>query len=322
MPLPMEERKRLQELNMPESMMVRRDLVEYLRRTGLTSRDFAHRIRYSHASINNFIGGRYYEKNKANDLAIRAAIIDFIASNPIAPAYEAEGKLYETANVRALHRIFYECLDKQRAGVIYGGPGSQKTFALEHLIAELNQAELKNSESGRRAYYIYCRQAIRPAQLLKRVAEACGSVQYGDADRLIRNLRFDFGKRRILLVFDEAQHLSIDCLETVRELLDRLGCGLLFAGSHDLIRTFQKSMELEQWNSRIRVAQELPGITDGEAQQIVRAELGNVSESKLLKIVGDSRVPDIRRKNEYISARRLFFGIAAIKEKLEKVHVQ
>jgi hypothetical protein len=42
-------------------------------------------------------------------------------------------------------------------------------------------------------------------------------------------------QRKVLLVFDEAQHLSIACLETIRELLDQPPhCGLLFAGTHEL----------------------------------------------------------------------------------------
>jgi len=48
-------------------------------------------------------------------------------------------------------------------------------------------------------------------------------------------VRFDFNDRKVLLVFDEAQHLSIDCLETIRELLDQPPhCGLLFAGARPM----------------------------------------------------------------------------------------
>jgi hypothetical protein len=43
----------------------------------------------------------------------------------------------------------------------------------------------------------------------------------GAVDRILRNLRFDLSQRKVLLVFDEAQHLSIECLETLRELLDQ-----------------------------------------------------------------------------------------------------
>ena len=43
------------------------------------------------------------------------------------------------------------------------------------------------------------------------------------------------------MVFDEAQHLSIECLETIRELLDQPPhCGLLFAGTHELEEIFAR----------------------------------------------------------------------------------
>jgi hypothetical protein len=45
----------------------------------------------------------------------------------------------------------------------------------------------------------------------------CGALGLGTVDRILRNLRFDLSQRKVLLVFDEAQHLSIECLETIRE---------------------------------------------------------------------------------------------------------
>ena len=50
--------------------------------------------------------------------------------------------------------------------------------------------------------------------------ELWGPLGMGTVDRILRNLRFDLGQRKVLLVFDEAQHLSLACLETIRELLD------------------------------------------------------------------------------------------------------
>lgn len=291
-----------------ESEEVRAELQRYLALTGLTIPDFARRINYGTSSLHIFHQGRYPGDGKLMCRAIR----DFIATHPVTAQTEIEGTLYETANVSKLRRVFYECLDKQRAGVVYGPPGSQKSFALRHLVAELNRNEVAGHQ--RSAYLIYCREGLRPRQLLKRIAKACGVSPIGDADHILDNLRFEFGKRRILIAMDEAQHLDVKCLETVRELLDELGCGLLFAGSHDLIRTFKKSVELEQWNSRLRTVHELPGITDEEAAHIVKAELGDVSEKKMAGFLQDARVPDIRKKEDYISARRLFYGVTAIKE--------
>jgi DNA transposition AAA+ family ATPase len=84
---------------------------------------------------------------------------------------------------------------------------------------------------------------------MKRVAQSCGAIGMGTVDRILRNLRFDLSQRKVLLVFDEAQHLSIACLETLRELLDQPPhCGLLFAGTHELEQIFtRQALELEQW---------------------------------------------------------------------------
>ena len=81
---------------------------------------------------------------------------------------------------------------------------------------------------------------------MKRVAQSCGAIGVGTVDRILRNLRFDLSQRQVLLVFDEAQHLSIECLETLRELLDQPPhCGLLFAGTHELEAIFtRQALEL------------------------------------------------------------------------------
>ena len=177
---------------------------------------------------------------------IRTAIRDFIAAHPIAAPAISSGKLYETENARLLRRYFYEALDHGRAYYLYGAPGTQKTYVLQHLIAELNRSEIAKNGEGRRAYYVYVRQGIHSLDLMKRVAESCGAVGMGTVDRILRNLRFDLSQRKVLLVFDEAQHLSIECLETIRELLDQPPhCGLLFAGTHELEAIFtRQTLEL------------------------------------------------------------------------------
>ena len=111
---------------------------------------------------------------------------------------------------------------------------------LQHLVADLNRNELAKNGTSRRAYYVYCPSKVTRLSLLKLVAQAAGTPSTGDCQRVIRNLRFDLAHRRVLLVFDEAQHLDVECLETVRELYDLPPhFGLLFAGNHQLERLFR-----------------------------------------------------------------------------------
>ena len=208
--------------------------------------------------------------------------------------------------------------------MIYAPPGSQKSFALEHEVARLNRSELTKNGHGRRAYYVYAREGIGSRDMMKRVAMACGSRTTGDVDSMLANLRFDFQNRRVLLVIDEAQHLSLPVLEVLRELLDRQPhFSLLFSGSHDLKNTFDRfSATLEQWNSRIIAKVRLPGLERSEAEGIVWREVGEllrgkgeeVAAKKVAKLVEDATTKDaFERGRMYINVRTLTNSLDQIK---------
>jgi DNA transposition AAA+ family ATPase len=319
MALQAEFRKKLLAANLPESKTVREELLDYLARTGLERNDFARRINYSSITLRYFVSGNYHTIS-GDDSAVRFAIREFIRAHPIATDEIESGQLYSTENFRLLRKYFYAALDQARAYYEYGPPGTQKTFIVQRLIADLNQREVAKNGNGRRAVYVYCRAKIRPTDLMKRVAEAAGVSTMGNTDRILRNFRFDFRGRRAAVIFDEAQHLDNDCLETVRELLDRPPhAGLLFLGSHNLKQIFQQ-FELEQWRSRLHAGKALPGISDVEARDIAAKELGaGHSESKVSRMIEGARVPDLRQGKDYtyISARKLFWSIRDIKAALE-----
>jgi DNA transposition AAA+ family ATPase len=273
----------------PENAATRKRLDDYLSRTGLTLQEFARRLGYGHSTMVHFMGDRYqYVAGSAHNL--RTAIHKFIEQHPVAPPTQITGDLYETENVRVIRDTFEKLLPKPVAYMIYAPPGSQKTFALESEVARFNAAELAKNGNGRRAFYVYARQGIRPQDLVKRVAIACGSRAQNTIDGMLSSLRFDYSHRRVLLIVDEAQHLSIDCFEILRELLDRPPYfSLLFSGSHDLKQLFDRwSATLEQWNSRIIDKVRLPGLEPKEAKAIIEREIGS-----MLKRLDPHTVPAI-----------------------------
>jgi DNA transposition AAA+ family ATPase len=310
-------------LDLPASAIVRRQLKDYLGRSGMSPAEFGERIDYSYPAVQNFIYDTY-GKISGSDLAIRRAIVEFIEAHPLAAMTMADGKLYETENVRLLRKYFYAALDRGYAYYVDGGPGSQKTFVLQHLIAELNRKEIAKNGAGKRAYYVRCRPKISPTQLLRRICQACGVSGTGDVERMIRALRHEFAKRRVALAVDEAQHLekALDALETIRELVDEPPhFGLVLAGSHGLRDMFERrALVLEQWNSRLHAGKSLPGIQRDEATEIIRGELGAIAKDKADKLIKDATTRDLRAGAEhtYISARRLFWSLRAIREQMEE----
>ena len=127
---------------------------------------------------------------------------------------------------------------------------------------------------------------------LGRTAVLRRAIGMGTVDRILRNLRFDLSQRKVLLVFDEAQHLSIECLETLRELLDQPpNCELLFAGTHELEAIFtRQALELEQWRSRFHAGQGMccnfSGLLAGDVK-----ELQNGNPTRDLQMAADRTRP-------------------------------
>lgn len=295
---------------------------DYLARTGLQSRDFAQRLGYSEAAMRLFLSGAYHNvAATARQLVTKA--IAYVDQHPIGPVTHITGDLYETANVRIIQETFEKLLPRPVAYMIYGPPGSQKSFVLEHQVAKLNLSELAN-ESGRRSFYIYTRLGIAPRDLVRRIAIACGSRASQQIDTMLSGIRFQFAHCRVLLVLDEAQHLSIECFETLRELLDQPPYfSLLFAGSHDLKSKFDKfSATLEQWNSRIIAKVRLPGLKEREAQGIIEREIGELLSSmdpkkasaKMKQLIATCTVRDaFEGSRTYINVRTLTNALDQIK---------
>jgi DNA transposition AAA+ family ATPase len=311
-----------------ERAKVRARLADYMGRTGIAQADFAIRIGYAPDSLRLFMADKY-EKVSGNSNHICAAVTNFIAAHPIAPNTQAFGELYDTANVRAMRQTFQQLLRRPVAYMVYAPPGSEKTFALKHLVAELNLAELARNGAGRRAYCVTADVEMRPTQVVKEVALACGISAVGDRLRLRHNLAFEFQGRRVLLVVDEAQHLSLPCLEALRILLDEPPhFSLLLAGSHDLKQIFDRfSATLEQWNSRIIEKVHLPGVERSEAEAIVQRELGDrlgamppeKARKKIQMLVDEAIAKDAfdlddkRHPKRYINIRTLTNAIDRIK---------
>lgn len=292
-------------------------LEDYLSRTGLTKRDFAQRINYAYSTLNLFANDKYHHIAGTHTLMCRA-IEQYIANNPIEPPQQVFGELYETENARVIRQTIQELLKYPVAYMIYGPPGSQKSFTLEYEIARLNREEAGKNGHGCRAYYVYATEQMKPTQLLKEVAIACGSSAIGDGPRIMRNLRHDFRGRRVLVAIDEAQHLEVSCLEALRALLDRPpNFSLLLAGMHTLLTKFNRhSAVLGQWNDRLIAKVTLPGLTHEEARAIARREMPNISDRKVEQAI------ELATRSDAFSGNKPYINIRALTMTLRRAQVQ
>src|SRR5262249_8892789 len=148
----------------------------------------ASRIGYSRNTLNLFLNERY----DRDDEALCAALVAYMEANPPSARIKPAGKLYETRNVFLIRHCFSRALRLHCAYYFRGAPGCQKTFVLEHLIAEVDREELDRDIRTRRAFLVRCRVGIKPCDLMKRIARAVGCPSVGNTDRIINNLRHQF----------------------------------------------------------------------------------------------------------------------------------
>jgi DNA transposition AAA+ family ATPase len=291
---------------------------EYINRSGMSAVDFARRIGYSHPTVSLFLAGKYGQITPHIDKVAEAAL-SFIEKYPVEEDAWT-GNIYETGAVKVMRGVFARLLERPQVYLVYAPPGSGKTDIARHLINQHNAG--RAAGDMRFIFRVYCRSCIRPRDLMRRISAACGTEANTAIDRAIRNLRWDFKGARVLLYFDEAQHLSIDCFETVRELLDEdPRFSLCFAGSHELDRTFAKfAGTLEQLQRRITDKVTLPAITAEEAAGILRSELAPFALDNALireQIAGATISVRVDKKSRsYISMGRIMAQIREIREGL------
>jgi len=314
----------------PSSEALAEELRNYLEAAHLSVPIFAAYINYSHVTIRAFLSNRYW-KVGGSDKNIKKAVRAFLDANPILATPENQGRFYQTENVATLQKWFAHCLaiesGRGRMVAVYSGPGGQKTFISENLVARFNQDNIANPDRPR-AFHLYCSQDITPGQLVIKIMHTAGIANSGVLQKNLAALRYSLRNRRVLFIFDEAQHLSIPCLEIIRELNDlRPYFGVMLLGSHKLRLLFdQRAAEMEQWNSRLTASIELPGIGLECARHILLEELSELaavtplSDRRIDTLLKSCYADDIysREKKTYLSARRLFRSIEKIKEDAAK----
>jgi DNA transposition AAA+ family ATPase len=322
------DRNRFAHVDAPDSNAVREGLKSYMGIMDVTPAQFAERIRRGESSVNLFLQDRY-TKVCADDSMFRKVIWDYLQRNPISPDGGAlpacPGRLFRTKNFRIISEYLASACDEGAVCLLYGPPGTQKTFAISHLVAE------RNREEKTPAIYVYASESMTLRALLKRIGQGAGVfVNLQGTDRIIGSILADFKSRERppAVVIDEAQHLTIPLLEICRELHDRSGCGLLLAGSHHLYENFLRGRaRLEQWLSRIDYKDPLPGLLENEVREISSRELGNgqpvkLEEAQLKKIMAACSVEDIFARgadgkphvSKYLSVRRLVKFLSQVKK--------
>ncbi len=316
MPIALNKKTRLQALGLPSDVEMIRRARAFALRAGLTYSELADLAGINVNSFRVWIAGNYdrHHSCDSNTLIVRAAIKAAIDRHEIESQPAAPVNHHPTAEYEAVRRSMLAALRKGTAFLVDGPPGTQKTYTFRRVAAEIEA-----SRQGR-AVYVYARVDHAPQAFLTEACTEAGIPNRGTIDQLLRKLRFFLGGQRALLIVDEAQHLGLNGLEVLRQLLDTPPYfGVVLGGSHDLSMRL-RDWRMEQWRSRLRRSHMLMGLSAAEAGRILSAELGAMHPSDVAQTVADATVEAVRNKKtfRYISARNLFFAIEDARAAMEE----
>lgn len=321
---PAEMMRKLEAIETPDYQTVAAKANEWLARTGATPQDLASRLGIGESTLRLFIYGRYGDMGGVRDTQfISARVWPFISSRWPKEEAPETAQLLETRGYRKIRECLEEAIDDGAISILYGPPSSEKSFVLENLCAQFREA-------GQQAIYIYCGPRVTPTAILRDIARASQIwLRTPYFQPYMQALRTEFLSRKTppALVFDEAQHLSVDALEAIRELHDRTkrpgrkGCGVILAGSHNLHRDFESASRrpsLEQWLSRISYRVQLSGMTKEEALTIAARALGNGKVAKLTDAQQESCLKRCTIVDAYANPPRPYYSSRRLLEYLRQ----
>ncbi len=130
------------------------------------------------------------------------------------------------------------------------------------------------------ALYIRSLPVMSPNMVLREICFELGGTRPHTAAACVTLIEDEMGRNRRLIIFDEADLVSIDVLETLRGVNERAGCPIMLIGEEDLKRKVEKRTRIA---SRIRRKMDFAPITQGDIALFYSQALGMTLTPDVLK---------------------------------------
>lgn len=219
------------------------ELKEFMELSGKSQRQISKETGLSTSVISQFLEGTYTGNNEKVDQTIKQYLtVSKERLNSVQTTVFYEG-LYNTKNV------LFACAYAHRhndIALVSGDAGAGKTTALKHYTKNNTGVIMVTADS--------C--TTSATAILRAIAEKVGKQINCRKSVLMQELISQLDGTNRLIIIDEADHLTLQALQAVRNLNDRAKVGIVLSGNDKIYRqmlTGQKGQEFDQIRTRISV---------------------------------------------------------------------
>jgi len=246
------------------------ELVAYQRATHRSWRAIAHDVGVSAFALTTYRDGLY----KHNPARIGGLIEKFLKAEADDDD-TLEIPFVKTTTARQVMEMIALTHVERTMGLVYGPAGSGKTVAAEEYCARTHHSYLITCSPATRGP-----KAITGEILLAMDESRPSDTLYRNVERIRERLR----RQKAVLIFDEAQHLSLMALEQIRALHDAFRVPIVFIGTvllrDHLMRHGQT--DLTQLFSRIGCSRFISGAASADdVVAVLTAAVGKAVAAKL-----------------------------------------
>lgn len=221
----------------------RKNLLDFMQLTGKSQREIAREAGISTSAISQFLNGTYTGDNKE----VAATLNRYLRVAKDRLNSEQSTTFYESLD--NTQNVIFACNHAHVESdivLVCGDAGAGKTTALKYY-----------ADSNAGVVMVTCNSCTRSAtSVLKLISDNIGIQCVNRKEVLMNKLLEKFEGTHHLIILDEADHLSLDALQAVRNLNDSAGVGIVLSGNDKIYRQMyspQRGYEFDQIRTRIIV---------------------------------------------------------------------
>lgn len=235
---------------------VREELEIFLESQGLSQVALGRALGISSASISTFRKGEYKGNNKELGRKIKLYLDDYTSKDKGADTQNVQ--VYESHDKQMADFVINEAVRDKEIAIIVGCAGSGKStiakdYARIHPNAILIEATLHSTAR------------VILDELCERLHISGGRNLHEKVILIAKELK----RRDVVILIDEAEHLSVRALEDLRRIWDFSSCPLILFGTEILLKNLiGKNGELRQLYSRIGGKWHMKGLSEAETNEV------------------------------------------------------